>query len=335
MPRKPRLFVSGATYHVFSRVARGEFAFEDPYEAEEFVETVRHVGDLHDWRVLAWCLMGNHYHLVVKTGTIPLWRSMQSLQSTVAREFNRRRRYLGRLWQSRYRARIIDSQDYFRQVVSYVHLNPVAAGIDNDPIDYPNCGHREIVGYRPPRLIDFPSVLIGFNEGPRPAARESYLTWIRAVAEARWLAKGLEELPWWKDARDADETAEHETHPQATTFNGESLNNDRPSIDLSDFAPLFERFSGHPIADLSSPLRTPELTRGRVELTTLAVTRIRIRSSDIANLIDKHRSSMTRWLKIGLRRLRDDRGFRLHLDLLDRKISSAARDNASMRSVAP
>ncbi len=65
MPRKPRLFVSEATYHVYSRVARGEFAFDDPYEAEEFVETVQHVGDLHNWRVLAWCLMGNHYHLVV------------------------------------------------------------------------------------------------------------------------------------------------------------------------------------------------------------------------------------------------------------------------------
>ena len=59
MPRKPRLFVSGATYHVYSRVARGEFAFDDPFEAEEFVETVRHVGDLHAWRVLAWCLMGS------------------------------------------------------------------------------------------------------------------------------------------------------------------------------------------------------------------------------------------------------------------------------------
>ena len=53
MPRKPRLFVSEATYHVYSRVARGEFAFDDPYEAEEFVETVRRVGDLHNWRVLA------------------------------------------------------------------------------------------------------------------------------------------------------------------------------------------------------------------------------------------------------------------------------------------
>ena len=335
MPRKPRLFVSEATYHVYSRVARGEFAFDDPYEAEEFVETVRRVGDLHNWRVLAWCLMGNHYHLVVKTGTIPLWRSMQRLQSIVAREFNRRRRYLGRFWQSRYRARIIDSNDYFRQVVSYVHLNPVAAGIVDDPVDYPNSGHREIVGHRPSRLIDISSVLAGFSEGPNSAGRENYLAWVRAVAEARWIAQGVDELPWWKEARTADEIVEHEKHPEATTFDGESLNNDRPSVDLSDFALLFERFSAHSIADLSSPLRTPNLTRGRIELTTLAVTRFEIRSIDIADLIGKHRSSITRWLNIGLHRQRDDRGFRLRLDFLDRKISSAARDNASMRRVAP
>ena len=218
MPRKPRLFVSEATYHVYCRVARGEFAFDDPYEAEEFVETVRHVGDLHNWKVLAWCLMGNHYHLVVKTGTIPLWRSMQRLQSIVAREFNRRRRYLGRLWQSRYRARIIDSNDYFRQVVSYVHLNPVAAGIVDDPVDYPNSGHREIVGHRPPRLIDVSSVLAGFNDGLSSTAQERYLVWVRAVAEARWFAQGLEELPWWKGARDATEIVEQQTHPEAKTF---------------------------------------------------------------------------------------------------------------------
>ena len=100
---------------------------------------------------------------------------MQRLQGNVARGFNRRRRYLGRLWQSRYRARLIDSQDYFRQVVSYVHLNPVAAEIVNDPADYSYSGHREIIGHCPSRLIDVPSVLIGFDDGIAPDARERYL----------------------------------------------------------------------------------------------------------------------------------------------------------------
>ena len=108
MPRKPRLFVPGAIYHVYCRVARGEFVFGDLVEAEAFIETVRDVRDRDGLSIFAWTLMNNHYHLVIKTGSVPLWRSMARLQGKVAREHNRRRRYLGRLWQSRYKARIID-----------------------------------------------------------------------------------------------------------------------------------------------------------------------------------------------------------------------------------
>ena len=61
MPRKPRLLLPGATYHVHCRVARGEFVFEDDFEAIEFVETLRKVKELDGWAVFAWCLMTNHY----------------------------------------------------------------------------------------------------------------------------------------------------------------------------------------------------------------------------------------------------------------------------------
>ena len=71
MPRHPRLFIRGGTYHVDCRVARGEFVFDDDHEAVEYVETLREVRDLDCWTVLAWCLMGNHYHLVVKTAQVP------------------------------------------------------------------------------------------------------------------------------------------------------------------------------------------------------------------------------------------------------------------------
>jgi REP element-mobilizing transposase RayT len=325
MPRKPRLFLSDATYHVYCRVARGEFVFDDPFEAEEFVEVVRRIGDLHGWSVLAWCLMANHYHLVVKTRSIPLWRTMQRLQSTVAREFNRRQRYLGRLWQSRYRARHIDSQDYFRQVVSYVHLNPVAAAIVDDPADYPNSGHREIIGQRPSRLIDIPSVLSGFDDGIASDARERYLAWVRAVAEAKWFAQGLGELPWWKNARDMSEIVEPDTQPEAETFDGKPFEDYRPKIAIGDFAALFEKTSGHSIAGLASPLRTSELTQGRIEITSLAVTRFALRSSDLARLLHKHPASLTRWLNLGLQREKEDPDFSERIDRLDKQVTASAR----------
>ena len=133
MPRHPRLSVPRATHHVHCRVARGEFVFDCDEEAIEFIDVLRRVRDLDGWTILAWCLMGNHYHLVPTTGEVGLWRSPARLQASVARNLNRQDRDLGRLWQSRYRARVIRTDEYFRQVVACVHLNPVSAGIVDDP----------------------------------------------------------------------------------------------------------------------------------------------------------------------------------------------------------
>ncbi len=151
MPRHPRLFLPYAIYHVYCRVARGEFIFDDDSEAMEFVERLREVRDLDAWSILAWCLMGNHYHLVVKTRDVELWRSMARLQARVSRDYNRRRGFFGRLWQGRYRARVVDTNEYYRQVLAYVHLNPVSAGIVSDPADYRLSGHRELIGLCRPR----------------------------------------------------------------------------------------------------------------------------------------------------------------------------------------
>ena len=85
MPRHPRLFLPYAIYHVYCRVARGDFIFDDDSEAMEFIERMREVRDLNGWSILAWCLMGNHYHLVVKTRNVELWRSMARLQARVSR----------------------------------------------------------------------------------------------------------------------------------------------------------------------------------------------------------------------------------------------------------
>jgi REP element-mobilizing transposase RayT len=72
MPRKVRLFVPGATYHVYCRNARGEFVFENPDNVEAFIETLCDVRDRDGLSILAWCLMSNHYHIVISTGSAPL-----------------------------------------------------------------------------------------------------------------------------------------------------------------------------------------------------------------------------------------------------------------------
>jgi REP element-mobilizing transposase RayT len=328
MPRHPRLFIQGATYHVYCRVARGEFVFDDPLEAEEFVATVREVCKLDGWRILAWVLMGNHYHLVVKTHAIPLWRSMLRLQSDVARRFNRRHRYLGRLWQSRYRARVIDSQEYFRQAVSYVHLNPVAAKLVTDPAEYRQCGHAEILGLQEPRLVDVPAVLRGFDDGVSGKTRDNYLSWIRQVAELRWMDQGIRKLPWWNDADNLDEVASPKRHPESRSFDNQPLEYERVGVDLEDFIRYYEDHSGQTIEDLRSSLRRPTQVQARIEFATLAAVRYGLRSTDLAKSIQKHPTSIARWISRGLRMQSEELSFRIRIDNLDRLISWSARNNS-------
>jgi len=321
MPRHTRLFLPGAIYHVYCRVARGEFVFDDQDEALEFIEKLREVRDLDSWTIFAWCLMGNHYHLVLRTEAIDLWRSMARLQGSVSRNFNRRHRILGRLWQSRYRARVIDSEEYFRHVIAYVHLNPVTAGIANDPADYVYSGHRELIGACQPYIVDRTVTLRSFGNTPNVSPADDYLAWVRDVAEARWAAQHVSELPWWVQAANDDEIAEAHRHPAARSFDGRALAEARVELEFGEFVTRMETVGALSLVDLSSRYRGSAITRQRIELVTLAIGRYRLRVCDIATLLRKHPNSVAKWLNKGLRLERIEPGFKARLDHLDAAIS--------------
>ena len=78
MPRSPRVFVEGGIYHVYNRVTRGERVFSEDAEAERLLDSMREIKQRDGLIVLAWCIMGNHYHFAVRCTSVPLWRSMAS-----------------------------------------------------------------------------------------------------------------------------------------------------------------------------------------------------------------------------------------------------------------
>lgn len=325
MPRKPRLFVPGATYHVYCRVARGEFVFDGPANCEMFIETLRDVRDRDELSILAWCLMSNHYHIVMKTSSVPLWRSMARLQGKTAREHNRRRGVLGRLWQSRYRARLIDSNKYFMQVVAYVHLNPVAAGLVADPSDYSLSGHREAIGRSPPFLLDVKDLLELFGTTDAAAMRCEYLTRLRLVAGERWFNQGLTALPWWKDVKDEEEIANPHRHRGVETYDQRREDNDRRLIDLDELLERFEHVTGVAATELRSTRRGPNLPNWRIDLTAIAVGRFGHRVCEVAKILEKNPGTVSRWFTKADRRSLQDQRYRTHLDKLDRGIQDLTK----------
>jgi REP element-mobilizing transposase RayT len=117
--------------------------FSEREEASRFVEVIRGVKKRDGLTVLAWCVMGNHYHLALRTGSVALWRSIRLMQWRFARQHNRRCRQLGPVWQGRYQVRMVSGDRYLLQLIAYIHLNPVSAGLAGDPAAYRWSGHRD------------------------------------------------------------------------------------------------------------------------------------------------------------------------------------------------
>jgi len=127
MPRSLRLEFPGAFYHVMARGNRRETIFHDDDDRRFFLATLSEACAMTGWRVHAWVLMGNHYHLFIETPEANLVAGMSWLQNTVTRRHNVRHLAWGRLFGDRYKAVLVDGADtyHYRTLADYIHLNPV------------------------------------------------------------------------------------------------------------------------------------------------------------------------------------------------------------------
>jgi putative transposase len=131
MARKPRVEYLGAIYHLINRGDRREAIFLDDLDRRRFLETLGQSCQKTCWQVHAYCLMSNHFHLVVETPGANLCAGMHWLLGTYTARFNRRHRMVGHLISGRYKSLLVDgsSPGYLKSVCDYVHLNPVRAKI--------------------------------------------------------------------------------------------------------------------------------------------------------------------------------------------------------------
>lgn len=131
MARPLRIEYAGAIYHVLSRGDRREAIFTRDADRELFLELLARTCWRTGWQIHAYCLMSNHFHLVIETPRSNLSAGMQWLLGSYTQKFNRRHRLSGHLFGGRYKALLVDGRRgaYLRQVCDYVHLNPVRAAI--------------------------------------------------------------------------------------------------------------------------------------------------------------------------------------------------------------
>lgn len=148
MPRAARLDAVGVLHHVMARGIEKRPIFRDDRDRDDFLLRLAGLAKGGAWVVYAWSLMPNHFHVLVRTASLPLSRSMRRLLTGYAGAFNRRHRRSGHLFQNRYKSVVCEEEPYFLELVRYLHLNPIRAGIVKDikGLDrYPYSGHSAVV----------------------------------------------------------------------------------------------------------------------------------------------------------------------------------------------
>lgn len=149
MSRPARIEFPNALYHVTARGDRREDIFEDDQDRRTFLSILEQVVTQYNWVCHAWCLMDNHYHLLVETPDSNLSKGMRQLNGVYTQANNRRHQRVGHIFQGRFKAILVDSDAYLLELARYVVLNPVRAGLVEKPADWTWSSYRASVGLEP------------------------------------------------------------------------------------------------------------------------------------------------------------------------------------------
>ncbi|MEO7097753.1 MAG: transposase [Luteolibacter sp.] len=190
MPRALRYQYPGAVYHLMARGDGGKAVFETDEDRKSFLFRLGKICESHGWRVHAWVLMGNHFHLLVETPEANLVTGMKLLLGAFSQGWNRRRMRRGHVFQGRYKSIPVNASDsdpyYFKIVADYIHLNPARAGLAGGK-------NGKLLGYRwsslpshaagnGPDWLETGRLLRAFELASEGRGRRAYVAWLEARA---------------------------------------------------------------------------------------------------------------------------------------------------------
>lgn len=172
MPRQARLDTPGLLQHVMARSIERRELFVDDHDRQAFLVRLAMILEETRTQCYAWALIPNHFHLLLRTGTAPLSKVMRRLMTGYAVSFNKRHARSGHLFQNRYKSTVCEEEAYLLELIRYIHLNPLRAGLVKDlpELDrYPWSGHAVILGKGKNPL----AALAPLPEPPEPLAQKT------------------------------------------------------------------------------------------------------------------------------------------------------------------
>jgi putative transposase len=182
MSRPLRLDFEDAIHHVTARGNAREPVYRDEIDRALWKETLAHTVERFGWIVLAYCQMGNHFHLLLETPRPNLSRGMRQLNGLYAQRFNRRHGRVGHLFQARFHASLVERGEHLLALAAYVPLNPVRAGLCAQPVQWRWSSYRATLGLEPPAFVAIDRLLDLFGE-TREEARERYRSYVEDGVE--------------------------------------------------------------------------------------------------------------------------------------------------------
>lgn len=152
--RKQRVWFPGAIYHLMSRGVRRKDIFADTMDRQVYLEILKTSLKKYGCILHAYCLMTNHIHLLLETGSIETGKVMKYISGCYAMYYNSKYKYRGHLFESRYKSCLVKEDGYFLQTSRYIHLNPVKAGIIEYPENYQWSSYRTMIGLADDRITE-------------------------------------------------------------------------------------------------------------------------------------------------------------------------------------
>lgn len=176
MARPLRIQFPGALYHIVSRGNEKQMIFFDEDDRRKLLKILAVVMQDYKWRCYCYCLMGNHYHLAIKTEQANLSAGMRQLNGLYSQWFNKRHGRVGHLFQGRFRSQLVDSDRYLLSLVRYIHQNPLRANLCSELHKWKWSSYHAFVGRRKPRIPLEIDELLSMFGATKVAAKKNFVS---------------------------------------------------------------------------------------------------------------------------------------------------------------